>query len=430
MRMIRPLVLAVVTTVASATACDGGPRTAGTDGTPWITQVDSTGDTVRIRISGEIPPEQLRRLVAEVEIGAEDGAEEETFGSVVTVLATPDRSFLVFDDQVPALRLFDSAGTFVKNVGRKGRGPGEFEQVNGITLLPDGRIVLWDATGARLNTYSDTGAFLTTWRVPFSGHFSQNMLWSDDAGRSYAWAVLERDSIDFTRGTRGVIVFDGQGNVLDSLPYPVWREPAPSLIAKTPDGRGASAYGFPFWPQSAAAVSREGGFVSGPGDPYVLHLTQREGAKPVRIEREFEPVPVSDVERSEQRAIVEYGLRRTDPNWSWTVADIPTNKPAYEQVSVALDGRIWVKLSTPAVEIPASELPAVRPGQEDRPRTTTRTPARYDVFSPLGRLLGRVELPRRVSLQTSRGNEVYAVRRDSLDVQYVVRYRIEPALPR
>jgi len=419
-----PMVLAILVIVA----CDAGG--GGTGDVAWTTQTDSTGDTIRIRITGEVPPAQVRQLVPEVEIGAEDGAEEETFGSVVSVLATPSRGFLVFDDQVPALRMFDSTGTFVKNIGRKGGGPGEFEQVNGLTGLPDGRIVLWDATAARLNTYSDTGAFVSTWRVPISGMFGQNMLSSDDAERVYARAVLERDSVDFSRGTRGVIVFGKDGAVLDSVPYPVWREPAPSLIAKSPDGRGASAYSFPFWPSSLAAVSPRGGFVSGPGDPYVLYLTHRDGAKPVRVDRDFTPVPVSATERSEQRAMVEYGLRGTDPNWSWTVADIPANKPAYQGLTVALDGRVWVKLSTPAEPIPAAELPPVRPGDEKRPRTTTRTPTLYDVFSPEGRLLGRVAVPRRVTLQTARGDDVYAVRRDSLDVQYVIRYRVEPAFPR
>ncbi|MCE9603254.1 MAG: 6-bladed beta-propeller [Gemmatimonadetes bacterium] len=430
MRRLDWKVSVLLAVLGAATACGAGEKGARSGDLPWVTQVDSTGDTIRVRITGEVPPEQVRRLVSEVEVGAEDGAEENTFGWVVSVLATPTRGFLVFDAQVPALRLFDSTGAFVKNIGHKGRGPGEFEQVNGITSLPDGRIVVWDATGARLNTYSDTGAFLTSWRVPFSGHFGQNMLWSDDAGRVYAWAVLERDSVDFTRGTRGVIVFGDDGKVLDSLPYPVWREPPPSLIAKTSDGRGASSYTFPFWPSSVASVSPQGGFVSGPGDPYVLYFTHRDGVKPVRIDRDFTPVPVSPTERSEHKALVESGLRRTDPNWSWTVAGIPDNKPAYDEVTVALDGRVWVEVSTPGVAIPAAELPPIRPGQESQPRLTTRTPTMYDVFSPQGRLLGRVEFPRRVAIRTARGNDVYAVKRDSLDVQYVVRYRVEPALPR
>lgn len=427
-RLLAFVPLALLGAVTAAVTACGGDAAGGSDaGTPWVTQVDSTGDTVRIRITGEIPAAQVRQLVSEVEIGAEDGSEEETFGYIPTLLPAGDRGFLVLDDQASALRLFDSTGTFVKNIGNKGGGPGEFQQVNGVSRLPDGRIVLWDATGSRLNVYSDTGAYLTTWRVPFSGHFGQNMLWTDMEGRSYAWAILERDSVDFTKGTRGVIAFDREGQVIDSLAFPVWREPAPSLLARSPDGRGASAFTFPFWPQNSVMVSPLGGFVSGPGDPYVLYFTDRPGAKPVRIDREHTPVPVSATERSERRAQAEFGLRRTDPNWSWTVAEIPTVKPAYETIFVAPDGRIWVKLSTPAEAIPEAELAPVPPAQQARPRTTTRTSTVYDVFSPEGLLLGRVAIPRRVSFHTAVGNDVYAVRRDSLDVEYVVRYRVEPA---
>ena len=126
MRRRCPIVLALLSVLGSAAACDERRGPVDANDSPWVTQVDSTGDTIRIRITGEVPPEQVRQLVAEVEIGAEDGAAEETFGWVATVLATPDRGFLVFDAQAPALRRFDSTGAFVRDVGHKGRGPGEF----------------------------------------------------------------------------------------------------------------------------------------------------------------------------------------------------------------------------------------------------------------------------------------------------------------
>lgn len=429
MRSLRSLAV-VLTIVGTGAECGGdGAASAGGD-TPWVTQVDSAGDTVRIRISREIPASLVRTIVAEMEVGAEDGADEETFGWIVSVVPTGDGGFLAYDDQASAIRQFNAEGAFVRNIGRKGGGPGEFGQVNGIARHLDGRIVVWDGTGARLNVYSDTGSFEAIWRVPFSSHFGQNMLWTDHTGRTYSWAVLERDSVDFTRGTRGVIVYNNAGKVVDSLPYPTWREPAPSLIARSADKRGASSYAFPFWPSNVAVVSSVGGFVSGPGDPYVFYLTHRDGARPVRIERETTPVPVSATERKEQRAIVEYGLRQLDPNWSWTVADIPANKPAYEMIHVAADGRIWVQVSTAAEPIPTAEMPAIRPGDDARPRRSTRTPTVFDVFAPEGRLLGRVAFPRRVTFHNALGNQVYAVRRDSLDVEHVVRYKIEPALPR
>lgn len=419
-------VLLIVTTAA----CGGDGTGSGDPDAPWVTQVDSTGDTVRVRIDGAIPDSLVRTLVTDLEIGVEDGEEEETFRAVVSVVPTPDRGVIVYDAQADAVRQFGPTGAFVRNIGRKGGGPGEFGQVNGLAALPDGRILIWDGTNARINVYSDTGAYQALWRVPFASHFGQNMLWTDQSGRTFSWLVLKSDSNDFTKTTPGVIVYDANGAVIDTLVYPTWRDRAPALAAQSPDKRMTSSYNFPFWPANVAQVATQGGFVSGPGDPYVLYFTGRPGLKPVRVDRDFTPVPVSPTERTEARAEPEFWLRKVDPNWSWSGPSIPANKPAYDEITVTRDGRVWVSVGTPGVPIPATELAPVRPGEEKQPRTTTRSPTVYDVFSPEGRLLGRVAFPRRVALRDAVGNDVYATRRDSLDIQYVVRYRIEPALPR
>lgn len=428
MRPIAPLALTVAfVLVGTMHACGGD---AGRSDLAWVTEVDSTGDTIRIRITGEIPESRVHTLVSEMEVGAEDGSEEETFGGIPTLVPAGDGGVYVYDQQANAIRQFDGTGTFVRNIGRNGGGPGEFGQVNGLTRMVDGRFLVWDATNARINVYSDTGAFLTAWRVPFTSHFGQNMLWTGHDGRTYSWAVLKADTLDFTRGVRGVIVYDSIGTVIDSLPYPKWGDDPPSLIARSADGRSMTSFSFPFWPSTVAAISPAGGFVSGPGAPYLLYFTGGRAAKPIRVERITAPVPVSSTERREARQMVETGLRRLDPNWSWSGPDIPADKPAYELLKIDRDGRVWVELSTAAVPIPAAELPPVRPGEERRPRTTTRTPTVYDVFAADGRLLGRVAFPRRVAFHNASGDAVYAVRRDSSDVEYVVRYRVEPALPR
>jgi hypothetical protein len=425
----RLLALLPFVAIGVAIACSGSGEGGAAGDTPWVTQVDSTGDTIRVRITGAVPANLVRRLVAEVSVGAEDGEEEETFGAITSILPLTDGSMLVYDDQAKALRRFDSTGAFTRNVGQQGGGPGEYEHMNGVTQLPDGRIVLWDAGGARLNVYAPSGDFETTWRLPFSGFFAQNILWSDRSGRVSAMVILGRDSVDFRKTTRGLIRLDDKGAVLDSVVYPLWREPAPALIAQAPDKTRMSMFSMPFWPANQARPTPLGGLVSGPGDPYVLYVTGRDGEKPLRIEREYTPVPVSATERSEQRAMAENGLRQTDPNWKWTVAEIPQTKPAYKSFFVALDGRIWVEVSVPGEPIPAADLPTPPAGQPALPTVSTREPSVYDVFSPEGRLLGRVALPPKTSARQAIGNRLWAVQRDSLDVPYAVRFRVDPALP-
>lgn len=421
-RFILVAVIALIAVGACARGADGGGDT------PWVTAVDSTGDTVVVRVSGPVPESRVSTLVPELEVGAEDGSEEETFGRIGTVMGTANGGLLVHDGQAPIVRLFDGQGAFVRTLGGKGGGPGEYDHINGITRLPDDRIVLWDAAGNRLNLYSADGEFVRSWLNPFSGFFTNNALWSDVEGDIYAGAVIERDEEDPRLNKQGLIRMDTTGIILDSLAYPQWREPAPFLLARSPDGRMTTARSAPFTPGNVSRLLPTGGLVSGPGDPYVLYLTHPDGRKPVRIEREHASVPVTSAEADEQRSSIEFGMRRVDPSWSWTGPGIPSTKPAYRGLSVGRDGRIWVSLSTAAEPIPEEERPTPRPGEIAPPAITTRDPLVYDVFSPSGQLLGRVALPPRTSIYEMEGNTVWGVRRDSLDVPYAVRFRIEPAL--
>ena len=60
---------------------------------------------------------------------------------------------------------------------------------------------------------------------------------------------------------------------------------------------------------------------------------------------------------------------------------------------------------------------------------STREPLVFDVFEDDGRFVGRVKLPPRTRLLRSRGNEAWGTVRDADDVDYAVRFRIEPVLP-
>ena len=396
---------------------------------PWTTTVDSLGDTVQVRIAGDVPASLVRTLVAEVRVGAEDGAEEETFGSVEMIFGTPNGGMLIYDGQAQAALLFDSTAAFVRRVGAKGGGPGEHGHLNGIAKHPTGDWLFWDAEGGRLNRYTAEGEYRGLLRLPITGWFLQDGLRSTPDGSIYAWAMLERGTTASAIQKAGYIRLDTAGTVLDTLVFPTWGPEPAYLTSESADGGSSTTYGLPWAGGSEATLTRDGGLVSGYGASYVLYLLPRTG-KPVRIEREFTPVPVSATERSERRAQITQVMRRVNPAWSWTGPEIPSVKPAYRDFSVAEDGRVWVRLYTPGEPIPADELAPVPPGPNPPVRLTTREPGLYDVFSPDGRLLGRVQPPPRTRLVRMDGDRVWGVQLDSLDVPYAVRFRVNPGLPR
>lgn len=413
--------------VLFAIACGGDAETANSD-TPWTTTVDSLGDTIRVRIDGEIPASLVRGLVAEVKVGAEDGAEEETFGSVEMIFGTASGGMLIYDGQAQAALMFDSTGAFVRRVGAKGGGPGEHGHLNGIARHPSGDWLFWDAPGGRLNRYAPDGEYRAMIRLPISGWFFQDGLRISREGSLYAWSMLERGKSASAIDKAGYIRMDSAGTVLDTLVLPNWGTEPPYLTAESADGGMSTTYGLPWGGGSEATVTPTGGLVSGPGGTYVLYLLEGD-KKPVQIVRSYTPVPVSATERTERREQITQVMRRVNPAWSWTGPEIPSEKPAYRDFAVADDGRIWVRVYTPGEAIPPEELAPEPPGPNPPVRITTREPSLYDVFSPQGLLLGRVSPPPRTRLVRMRGNTAWGVQLDSLDVPYAVRFRIEPALP-
>ena len=172
-------------------------------------------------------------------------------------------------------------------------------------------------------------------------------------------------------------------------------------------------------------MSPLGYFVGGVSDRYRVYLFREEGPI-LAVERQREPVPVHPDEKANERERIVANMRNVDPSWSWDGPPIPDTKPAYRAVRVDLEGRIWVWLHTEGEPIPEAEID--EPEDPDaRPPDRWREPMAYDVFQPDGRYLGTMRAPDRTALYSrveSRGDRVWAVTRDELDVQYVVRYRI------
>ena len=116
-------------------------------------------------------------------------------------------------------------------------------------------------------------------------------------------------------------------------------------------------------------------------------------------------------------------MKQTQPGWSWNGPAIPDVKPIFRSITVASDDRIWVTMSQPAVRQPA-DTTAARAPDAPPPLDEWIEPSVYDVYEPDGHWLARVTLPDRFRPMYMRGDHVWGVQRDELDVNYVVRLRM------
>ena len=67
-------------------------------------------------------------------------------------------------------------------------------------------------------------------------------------------------------------------------------------------------------------------------------------------------------------------------------------------------------------------------GRPPLPPRRWRDSLAFDVFASDGRYLGTVPKPRNAEFLTMRGDTIWGTLRDSLDVAYVARWRVEPGL--
>jgi hypothetical protein len=140
----------------------------------------------------------------------------------------------------------------------------------------------------------------------------------------------------------------------------------------------------------------------------------------MRIERDIAPVALNPNERANVEERVIASMRRVDPSWTWSGPRIPEHKPIVRAIVVGADGRIWVQRWLAGERLPESEVSA----SSGVPPLLWREPVGFDVFEPHGHFVGFVSVPPRATILHSRGDQVWAVVLDSLDVPSVVRFRL------
>lgn len=133
----------------------------------YTTVIDTVGDTVVARTTGEVPDSLLRHLVLEWE-AAGDPASSNGIGDVSGIAVGPDGRVFVWDHVTPALWLINPDGSGLRPVSRAGSGPGEYRAMSGMEITGDGGLMLWDEGNARINFYDRDGQYRTSTLSPSS----------------------------------------------------------------------------------------------------------------------------------------------------------------------------------------------------------------------------------------------------------------------
>ena len=408
-----PTLTLATLTLATCTADPAPPP-------PQTTEV--IADTTIVRSHGPGTWGAPATLVPEVSIGELEGPDEYLFGTVGSIAVNDDHTVYILDTQAQEIRVFDSTGTYIETLGRRGEGPGELSHAEAIALLPDGRLVVRDPGNSRVQVYGPGPGETAEWGYRATTAYTDEPMYTDARGRTLL-VTRDQSREDFA----WQIVFLGpDGTPLDTVAPPSSDYVQPTLTAENSIGNASNTVSsiVPFSPNFAWALHPGGHFLTGLATEYRIELGRDDGV--LRIERDYDPVRVRDDERRFVREMITQEMRNTQPNWSWNGPPLPDSKPPFLQLHPGRDGRIWA-LAWPRLQFldlggDEQDPSGAPPGPMMIPLWTS-----YDVFEEDGAFLGTVQVPEGFSaipVPVFDGDHVWAVERDELGVERVVRYRI------
>ena len=366
------------------------------------------GGGVLVRYPGLPAIDSVGPEVTEAQIDLQFGSVEGDdptliFGDIRGVQAASDGTIYVLDYQAVEVRVFAPDGGYLRTITRRGEGPGEILEANGIHLSGDTLLWIHDHSLWIIMGVDPNGKEVRRFNKPVRRY---GYIWNgvfDDQGRYWRSTSHSDDQRSYppdpgvSTGTSREYYksYDLTSEAIDSV---YMGESSYRSYAFTTD-QGWGTLGIPFEPAEITAVNPSGGFWRVQNTSYRIARTNVDGDTLIVIESGLEEQRVTADDRSayvERWAEREPEMRRAAEEVASLMSDI---KPILAGIFVDDEGQLWVQRVTPE-----------------------GAPAFYDLFSEDGDYRGSVRLGFEAAgpLWVQHGH-IHTWIEDELDVPFVAR---------
>jgi len=350
-------------------------------------------------------PDEVR-LEERLRIGSADGPESLTS---VSQIALRDSLIAIAQSLDGQIRVFTTAGSHVATIGRRGRGPGEFEAISAIGFVGD-ELYVSDRANGRVSFYDSSWNLRTTLRSS-----------TPRLGTAFPPVTPIRllpDSVAIARpsplGAAGedadlvvpLLRVSWAGAMVDTVASAKWGSRQVTLRAG-----GVTRYtSHSFAEYVRLSVSPSGESVirierTGEGVFQVARLNV-DGVVTDSAEIRYAPIPIPAQIRD---SIFDHVLSRLDERFGSrlqkralvsSALDLPDTYPPVTGTVAASDGSVWIR------------------------REISNGTVRWLILNEDLDVRGELELPVGTIILDARDREIWARTRDEFDVPYVVRYEL------
>ncbi len=388
-------IVTALTLTLNVTGCD-----ADTDTASWGTESTPNAE-IRVPEWSEIPE---RTLSADPDLRI--GENEETgllFHRLDEVRGRDDGSLIVADGGDLALYVFDSGGAVQEKFGAAGFGPGEFRRIAGVVPVGEDSLLVFDPASLRLTWFDREGAVLETIPVqpPEGSGFGLDVYRLADVKTDGSVLLVPRGRVvrsgpedGVRRERRPVLRLSASGELLGALTAAQEREIFDGAIGSMDIPHG----------DHTSVVAGAGRIVEAEHRTGRIRVWADDGS--VReIALALEPRPMDPRVRGAWMASftdrIEDRAQRLQAEAMLADVPFPDIEPQIERIYVGRDGALWIS----PVDL------------------TEPSPVTWIRLDPEGRAVERVSLPRDLRPQVIDSTQVVGIRRDSLGVHSVRRYR-------
>ncbi len=250
----------------------------------------------------------------------EIGRDSLMFGSIASVVEDEESNFYILDRMEHKVYKFSPDGKLLLSFGRKGQGPGDFQNPHLLAYSSKRQLVVADDL-YNLSFLNPDGSFIE--RIHLDGRLGIGYIGED---RFYGW--------DWEEQGRSQVMVDSRNDIIETF-FHVSRE---AFSASAPDSSGRLVmFNYSREEFSPSLIFAHSGSYSavGIGDTYDISILDGQGKTVVRIKRDIEAEDFSKNEKQFfEEDIEEYGKER---GWPKSVIrallkKIPDKKIYFDQV--------------------------------------------------------------------------------------------------